>query len=41
MGIELRLLNCFYLLVPLLTWNVALGPRITDPRITADNRSPK
>jgi hypothetical protein len=38
--IEFRLLNCLLLIVPLLVWNIVLGPRITDPRITSDAHSP-
>jgi hypothetical protein len=29
------------LILPLLAWNVILGPRITDPRVTSDARSPR
>jgi hypothetical protein len=38
---ELRLLNCFLLILPFLAWNLALGPRLTDPRVTSDARSPR
>ena len=37
----LTLLNCFWLILPLLAWNLALGPRITQPAITSDAHSPK
>ncbi len=33
--------NCFWLVIPLLAWNLLLGPHITDPRISADANSPK
>jgi hypothetical protein len=32
--------NCFLLIVPLLAWNLVLGPRITEPRVTSDANSP-
>jgi hypothetical protein len=32
--------NCFWLIVPLLVWNLVYGPKITDPRITSDAHSP-
>ncbi|MBN1426853.1 MAG: hypothetical protein JXB07_00625 [Anaerolineae bacterium] len=41
MKIELRLLNCLLLIVPLLAWNIVLGPRLTDPRIASDAHSPQ
>ena len=41
MKIELSLFNCFWLILPLLAWNVALGPRITQDAITSDAHSPK
>ncbi len=40
MKIELRWLNCFWLLVPLLIWNVVLTPRITIKEIISDAHSP-
>lgn len=42
MTVQLTLtwLNCFLLMVPLLAWNLVLGPRITDPRVTSDANSP-
>ncbi len=33
-------LNCFWLILPLLAWNLVYGPKITDPRITSDAHSP-
>lgn len=33
-------LNGFWLIVPLLLWNVILGPRITQEQITSDAHSP-
>jgi len=41
MKLELHLLNCFWLMLPLLAWNLILGPKITDPRITSDDHSLK
>lgn len=40
MRIEFRLLNCFLLMLPLLLWNIILGPRLTDPRVASDSHSP-
>ena len=41
MKFELRWLNCFLLILPLLAWNIFLGPKISDPRITSDAHSPQ
>ena len=41
MQLKLVWLNCFWLILPLLSWNLLLGSRITDPRITSDAHSPK
>jgi hypothetical protein len=41
MSIELTWLNCFWLILPLLAWNLVLGARITDPRVTSDAHSPR
>ena len=41
MKLELTLANCFWLILPLLAWNLILGPRIREPRITSDAHSPK
>lgn len=41
MKIELRLLNCLLLILPLLVWNLVLGSRLTDARITSDAHSSK
>ena len=41
MKLELRLLNGFLLLLPLLAWNLALGSRLTQEAITSDAHSPK
>jgi len=38
--LTLTWLNCFWLILPLLVWNLILGPRITDPRVTSDANSP-
>ncbi len=40
MKLEFRWLNCFWLLIPLLLWNIILGPRINDERIISDAFSP-
>lgn len=34
------LANCFWLLLPLLAWNILLGPKITQEAITSDANSP-
>jgi hypothetical protein len=39
--LELSLANCFWLILPLLAWNIILGPRVRDTRITSDAHSPK
>jgi hypothetical protein len=36
MKIQLTWLNCFWLILPLLAWNLFLGPHIADPRISSD-----
>jgi hypothetical protein len=41
MKFELTLSNCFWLLIPLLLWNVSLGPQLIDPKIISDTHSPK
>lgn len=41
MKFELRWLNCLWLMVPLLVWNLVLGPKITDERIISDAYSPQ
>jgi hypothetical protein len=41
MSFQLSWLNCVLLILPLLAWNLVLGPRITDPRITSDIHSPR
>ncbi|HET9911129.1 MAG TPA: hypothetical protein VFQ13_04520 [Anaerolineales bacterium] len=37
---KLTWLNCLWLIVPLLIWNLVYGPKLTDPRITSDTNSP-
>jgi hypothetical protein len=37
---KLAWLNCFWLIVPLLIWNLVYGPKLTDPRIASDANSP-
>jgi hypothetical protein len=41
MKLGLALANCFWLIVPLLAWNLVLGSRITQTAITSDAHSPK
>ncbi|HTX91665.1 MAG TPA: hypothetical protein VMC09_10655 [Anaerolineales bacterium] len=41
MKLQWNLLNCFWLILPLLAWNLVLGPRITQKAITSDAHSPK
>jgi hypothetical protein len=41
MPLKLTWLNCFLLILPLLAWNIFLGPKITDLRITSDDHSTK
>ena len=41
MKLELTLANCLWLILPLLAWNIILGPRVRDTRITSDAHSPK
>jgi hypothetical protein len=41
MKMEITLANCLWLMLPLLVWNLILGPRIRDPRVASDAHSPK
>jgi len=41
MTLKLAWLNCFLLILPLLAWNIFLGPKITDHRISSDAHSQK
>lgn len=41
MTLKLTWLNCFWLILPLLAWDLLLGARITDTRVTSDAQSPK
>ncbi len=41
MKLGLTLVNCFWLIIPLLAWNLLLGPRITQIAILSDAHSPK
>jgi hypothetical protein len=41
MKLQLTWLNCLWLILPLLAWNLVLGPRITQDAITSDAHSPK
>jgi hypothetical protein len=40
MQLKLDWFNCFWLIVPLLIWNLVYGPKLIDPRITSDAHSP-
>lgn len=39
--IKLSWTNCFWLIIPLLAWNLVLGAQLSDPRIASDAFSPK
>ena len=41
MQLKLTWLNCFLLILPLLAWNIFLGPKFTDQPITSDAHSQK
>ena len=41
MPLNLTWLNGFWLILPLLAWNLVLGPHITQEAITSDAHSPK
>jgi hypothetical protein len=41
MQLKLTWLNCFWLILPLLAYNLWLGPGITDARVTSDSHSSK
>jgi hypothetical protein len=38
--LELRWLNCLWLMVPLLVWNIILAPKITLDKVISDANSP-
>ena len=40
MKLEIRFLNSLWLIVPLLLWNIILGPHITNEKILSDANSP-
>jgi len=40
MRLELTFVNCFWLLLPLLVWNIIFGAKITQEKITSDANSP-
>ncbi len=40
MKFELRWLNCLWLMVPLLAWNIILAPKITLEKVISDSNSP-
>ena len=35
---QIRLLNCFWLLVPVLLWNLVLAPRLTQEGFRSDEK---
>ena len=39
MKFDLTFSNCFWLLIPLLLWNIVLGPKLTQEAITSDANS--
>jgi hypothetical protein len=41
MKLEFRLLNCLWLILPLLAWNLLLGPCIKQEAVTSDAHSQK
>lgn len=40
MNLELRWINCLWLLIPLLLWNIVLAPKITLEKVVSDMHSP-
>jgi hypothetical protein len=40
MKLELTWVNCFWLILPLLAWNIIFGAKITQEQITSDVHSP-
>lgn len=40
MNLTLTWFNCFWLIVPILVWNLLLGSKITQEQITSDAHSP-
>ena len=38
---NIQLVNCFYLMIPILLWNLVLGSRITQAKVTSNAHSPK
>lgn len=40
MKVEIRWLNCLWLLIPLLVWNLVLAPKITLEKVVSDAHSP-
>jgi hypothetical protein len=40
MKLDLTWLNCFWLLLPILGWNLVFGAKITQEQITSDAHSP-
>jgi hypothetical protein len=40
MKLELTWANCFWLIVPILVWNIIFGSKLTQEQITSDAHSP-
>jgi len=40
MSLELGLINCLWLILPLLVWNIVFGSKLNDSRLTSDANSP-
>ncbi|MFL7871910.1 MAG: hypothetical protein AB8I58_23980 [Anaerolineales bacterium] len=40
MKLGIQLLNCLWLILPLLIWNLIFGPKLSDSRLTSDANSP-
>ena len=40
MKLELHLVNCFWLILPRLAWNIILGARVTDLLLVSYAHSP-
>ena len=38
---NIQLVNCFYLMIPILLWNLVLGSRITQAKVTSNAHSPR
>ena len=40
MNLEIKWLNCMWLILPLIIWNLIFGPKLSDLRLTSDANSP-